>query len=297
MIELASFRPFSEIILQFLDQLTETIGVVLSTIIANVRTEQLLEQSQSQSHGAAAAVAGAPDPAGAAPGDERGAPGEGGAAREPEPRHRDQEPRDRAGPQLAGGEGRAARAQLEVQVGVPREHVARAAHAAQLAPDPVEGAGLERARQPERQAGRVRGHDPQRRLGPARADQRHPRPVEGRGGQDGRARRADLAGGRARLRGALVPTDRRGEGAALRDRARARRPRGDRDRRAAAPAGAEEPALERVQVHRGRRGAPHGRPCAGGNAVRGRLARAREVGHGVLGRRTRGSASRPTSCA
>jgi len=48
-IELASFRPFSEIILQFLDQLTETIGVVLSTIIANVRTEQLLEQSQSQS--------------------------------------------------------------------------------------------------------------------------------------------------------------------------------------------------------------------------------------------------------
>jgi signal transduction histidine kinase/CheY-like chemotaxis protein/HAMP domain-containing protein len=48
-IELASFREFSEINLQFLDQLTETIGVVLSTIIANVRTEQLLEQSQSQS--------------------------------------------------------------------------------------------------------------------------------------------------------------------------------------------------------------------------------------------------------
>jgi signal transduction histidine kinase/CheY-like chemotaxis protein len=48
-IELASFRPFSEIILQFLEQLTETIGVVLSTIIANVRTEQLLQQSQSQS--------------------------------------------------------------------------------------------------------------------------------------------------------------------------------------------------------------------------------------------------------
>jgi len=48
-IELASFRPFSETILQFLDQLTETIGVVLSTIIANVRTEQLLQQSQSQS--------------------------------------------------------------------------------------------------------------------------------------------------------------------------------------------------------------------------------------------------------
>ncbi len=48
-IELASFRPFSEVILDFLDQLTETIGVTLSTIIANVRTEQLLEQSQTQS--------------------------------------------------------------------------------------------------------------------------------------------------------------------------------------------------------------------------------------------------------
>jgi HAMP domain-containing protein/signal transduction histidine kinase/DNA-binding response OmpR family regulator len=48
-IELASFTPFSEVILQFLDQLTETIGVVLSTIIANVRTEELLQQSQSQS--------------------------------------------------------------------------------------------------------------------------------------------------------------------------------------------------------------------------------------------------------
>jgi signal transduction histidine kinase/HAMP domain-containing protein/DNA-binding response OmpR family regulator len=46
-IELASFTPFGEVILQFLDQLMETIGVVLSTIIANMRTEELLEQSQS----------------------------------------------------------------------------------------------------------------------------------------------------------------------------------------------------------------------------------------------------------
>ncbi|HEV3352607.1 MAG TPA: HAMP domain-containing protein, partial [Acidimicrobiales bacterium] len=45
-IELASFRPFSEVHQTFLDQLTETIGVVLSTIVANMRTEELLEQSQ-----------------------------------------------------------------------------------------------------------------------------------------------------------------------------------------------------------------------------------------------------------
>ncbi|MEA2441020.1 MAG: hypothetical protein QOH76_2444, partial [Thermoleophilaceae bacterium] len=45
--ELASFRPFDDTIQQFLDQLMETIGVVLSTIIANMRTEELLQQSQS----------------------------------------------------------------------------------------------------------------------------------------------------------------------------------------------------------------------------------------------------------
>jgi HAMP domain-containing protein/signal transduction histidine kinase/CheY-like chemotaxis protein len=46
-IELASFRPFSDVHLQFLEQLTETIGVSLNTIIANMRTEELLQQSQS----------------------------------------------------------------------------------------------------------------------------------------------------------------------------------------------------------------------------------------------------------
>ncbi len=46
-IELASLHPFSNVHLQFLEQLTETIGVSLNTIIANMRTEELLEQSQS----------------------------------------------------------------------------------------------------------------------------------------------------------------------------------------------------------------------------------------------------------
>jgi HAMP domain-containing protein/CheY-like chemotaxis protein/signal transduction histidine kinase len=45
-IELASFHPFSAIHQIFLDQLTESIGVVLNMIIANMRTEQLLLQSQ-----------------------------------------------------------------------------------------------------------------------------------------------------------------------------------------------------------------------------------------------------------
>ncbi len=46
-IELATFTPFDDINLQFLDQLTETIGATLNSIIANMRTEELLEQSQS----------------------------------------------------------------------------------------------------------------------------------------------------------------------------------------------------------------------------------------------------------
>ncbi len=45
-IELASFLPFSQIHQTFLDQLSESIGVVLNMIQANMRTEELLEQSQ-----------------------------------------------------------------------------------------------------------------------------------------------------------------------------------------------------------------------------------------------------------
>jgi HAMP domain-containing protein/signal transduction histidine kinase/CheY-like chemotaxis protein len=46
-IELASIRPFSEIHRDFLARIGETIGVVLNTIRANMRTEELLTQSQS----------------------------------------------------------------------------------------------------------------------------------------------------------------------------------------------------------------------------------------------------------
>ena len=46
-IELASFYRFSDISLAFMDQLTESIGIVLNTIAASMRTEQLLAQSQS----------------------------------------------------------------------------------------------------------------------------------------------------------------------------------------------------------------------------------------------------------
>ena len=46
-LELASFQHFSEIHLAFLDQLTQSMGIVLNTIAATMRTEQLLAQSQA----------------------------------------------------------------------------------------------------------------------------------------------------------------------------------------------------------------------------------------------------------
>ncbi|GGI04537.1 HAMP domain-containing protein [Egicoccus halophilus] len=45
-LEFASLRPFSDSSRQLLDQLAETLGIVLNTIEATMRTEELLEQSQ-----------------------------------------------------------------------------------------------------------------------------------------------------------------------------------------------------------------------------------------------------------
>ena len=45
-VEVASFLPFSQIHQLFLDQLAENVGVVLNMISANMRTSELLEQSQ-----------------------------------------------------------------------------------------------------------------------------------------------------------------------------------------------------------------------------------------------------------
>jgi signal transduction histidine kinase/DNA-binding response OmpR family regulator/HAMP domain-containing protein len=46
-VELASMYQFSDISLAFLDQLTKSIGIVLNTIAATMRTDELLKQSQA----------------------------------------------------------------------------------------------------------------------------------------------------------------------------------------------------------------------------------------------------------
>jgi signal transduction histidine kinase len=162
-IELASFSHLAEIHQVFLDQLTESIGIVINTIAAGMRTETLLTQSQSLTQELqsqqeelretnerlerqAATLRESEErlrqqqeelrP------DQRSAGREGQAAR-------DQEPRGRVRQGGAGGEGRAAGAHLQVQVGVPRQHVARAAHAAQLAAHPVAHALRQRRGQPD----------------------------------------------------------------------------------------------------------------------------------------------------
>jgi len=50
-VELASFDRFEAVHISFLDQLAENTGIVISAIQANVRTEELLEQSQSLTRG------------------------------------------------------------------------------------------------------------------------------------------------------------------------------------------------------------------------------------------------------
>ena len=47
-IELASFSTFNENTLEFLEQLTENIGITINTIEANTRTEELLRKTQAQ---------------------------------------------------------------------------------------------------------------------------------------------------------------------------------------------------------------------------------------------------------
>ena len=130
--------PSPPVNLTFLDQLTQSIGAVFNTIEATMRTEGLLTQSQQltvelQSRQSELQQTN----------EELGTKAQ--AAGRAERRGRAQERRGRAGAPRARGKGRRAGAHLEVQVRVPGQHVARAAHAAQLDPDPQPAARRELA--------------------------------------------------------------------------------------------------------------------------------------------------------
>ena len=141
-IELASLSDFTELQIAFLEQLTASIGIVLNSIEATMQTEDLLTAVAEARRRAA-------EPAGRAAADQRAARAEGAAARRAQLRGRAQEPGDRAGPPRGGGEGDRAGAHLALQVGVPGQHEPRAAHAAQLDPDPGPAARRQSRGQPQ----------------------------------------------------------------------------------------------------------------------------------------------------
>ena len=109
---------------------------------------------------------------------------------------RQREPHERRAPASLQG----ARDRQPAQVRLPRQHVARAPHAAERDHRLLPGAARGDVRRDQREAeGVSRGH-PHVRKPPALAHQRHPRPVEGRGGTGRAPDRAVLAARRARAR-------------------------------------------------------------------------------------------------
>ena len=192
------------------------------------------------------------DPAEGAAADQRPARAEGPAARRAQRRGGGQEPGDRAGPPRAGREGDRAVADLEIQVRVPGEHVARAAHAAQQHPHPRPAADRQPRRQPLGEAGGVRAHDPRRGHRPDEPDQRHSRPVEDRVRHRVGGRRGHPLHEPGRHRRPAVPPRGRPPPPLLRRGAGFPSHTQHLHRQQAPAAGSKESALERLQVHRAR---------------------------------------------
>ena len=312
-VELASFLPFSQIHQTFLDQLQESIGVVLNMIAANMRTEELLRAVAEAHAGAAEPVRGAQAPAGRAAavqlgaraagahaqavrGDaqgpaggaaagQRGAGGEGESPRRAEQEGRAEERGGRVRTRRARGEGRAAVGLVAVQERVPGEHVARAAHAAQLAAHPRAADVGEQGRQSHAEADRVCEHDPDVGYGSPDPHQRRARPVQGRGGEDGGE--SDGSGGDRRPRSDRqgLPPGRGSETARVHGRGSARNARAHRHRRAAPASGAQESPVECVQVHAPGPREPDDSFGRAWPAVRELVARQRQLGDRVRGER------------
>ena len=170
-IELASLSDFTELQIAFLEQLTASIGIVLNSIEATMQTEGLLAAVAEARRRAA-------DPAERAAADQRAARAEGARSSpssnvEVERKNQEIEQARRAVEEKAAELALTSRYKSEFLANM----CARAAHAAELDPDPGPAARREPRGQPRAQAGRVRPHHPRRRHRPAEPDQRHPRPV------------------------------------------------------------------------------------------------------------------------
>jgi len=100
-------------------------------------------------------------------------------------------PGNRTGAARARREGNRAFTDIQVQVGIPGQHVPRVADAAQQHPDPGSAADRKPRWQFDSQAGRILAHHPRRRHRPAEPHQRHPRPLEDRIGNRDRGCRGN----------------------------------------------------------------------------------------------------------
>ena len=270
-IELASFSPFSITHQTFLDSITESIGIVLSTIQAAARTEGLLKQSQSQAEELRSQQEELRES-----NEDLGR--QASPARRAEHRGREEEPGDRAVQAPRRREGQPARRLLEVQVGVHRQHVARAPDSAEQPPDPRPAARGEPRAQHDRDSGRVRERHPLLRQGPARAAQQHPRPGQGRIGDRHRQSERRLRRRPAHSPPPRVRARRRGKEPRVLDRGRSGLPAGPRHRPATPAPDPQEPARQRVQVHRARRRDRSDRPGRERLERRARVAGRRLVG-------------------
>ncbi len=115
-IELASFSSFSVTHQTFLDSITESIGIVLSTIAASANTDVLLQQAQSLAEELRSQQdeLRESNEGSGAPSESAGRAQQGGV---------EQEPGDRAIQASSRGKGRPAGHLVEVQVRVHRQHV------------------------------------------------------------------------------------------------------------------------------------------------------------------------------
>jgi HAMP domain-containing protein len=150
-VELASFYRFTDIHLTFLDQLTESIGIVLNTIAAACaprscsssrmrRPRQLLTETSASAAGASLSSESASSSRRSCSRPTRSWEKARSCCSCRTPRSSARTRRSSRREDRARGEGPAARPHEQVQVRVPRQHVARAAHAAQQPAHPGQAA-------------------------------------------------------------------------------------------------------------------------------------------------------------
>jgi len=272
-IELASFQRFSDIHLTFLDQLMESLGIVVNTIQANMRTEELLKQSQSLTNELQSQQAELTEKNKRLEEQARSLQASEELLKKQQEtlQNTNDELQEKAQllsqqkteveqknaevetARMALQKGRRTGPHLEIQERVPGQHVARTPHSAQQPAHPLQDPAGQHRQQPHGKTGRARPHHPYLRQRFAGTHQRNPRLVQDRVGHHGGGRQRCRVRGPARVYRSHLPSCRGNQEAGFRDQDRSQHAPLAAHRRQARATGAQEPALQRVQVHRSRR--------------------------------------------